>query len=222
MNGRIWAWPAVSGQLTPPRKAFWLTWPAWLSFCQNELGEEPHPLISPVLLSDPPNFLASLNNLLALIREGGPVTTEIPFADQESAESIKGCLSGQNPGQKKTRPPHLVVVLDHLARSEARLAEFLFHRAQRQKQALFAELKGYQEFPARPGPINLPGPNKAVALAWWNLAQPLVKPNDHLWPVFPDLSPQDVWPKLNLQPDNEGFYSVSTLIETLGGEKFDH
>jgi hypothetical protein len=210
---RLWAWPAVTGSLTPPQPAVFLTWPAWEAYLRKNLNEAILPLMTPVYLSDPPNFTASLTNLSALAQEGGLMSPRLPFGDLGMGDLLAP-LTGKKP-LPKIPPYALVLALDHLARTQALAADLLVKKALAQNKELFESLTAQTQsdsaqIPA-PIPSPVPGPTLAVAQAWWNLAKSVLAPGDLLWPVFGDLSPTDFWPKADLTADENGFYPCPEL-----------
>ncbi|MDR1578396.1 MAG: hypothetical protein LBT86_09280 [Deltaproteobacteria bacterium] len=205
MTARLWAWPAVSAALTPPGVALYLTWPAWQQYRLNELGEQDHPLMSPVFTPDPPNFLASLKNLLALTQEGGTGQTTIPFHCPEVAtisEDLHGYSSSghSSPGQSSPTqsltppgPEPLILALGHLAQERSRRADLLVKKALAQKADLLALLKDEpleangEERLAEPANLS-----DKLAKAWLTLARPHLRNGDLLWPIYgvePEFAP---------------------------------
>ncbi|MDR1873077.1 MAG: hypothetical protein LBS60_14345 [Deltaproteobacteria bacterium] len=202
MPSRLWAWPAVSGDLDPPGPALYITWPAWESFCQVDLGEEIHPWLTPVYLEDPPNFLASLRTLLAIAREEGPSSLETPFFHPETS-SIRATLLGASP--TPLPPDHLILALGHLVRQEALAAQRLAREALNEKAGLMARLTDEPNVtPDLFPPSDQPDPSSKMAAAWLNLARPYLRAGDLLWPAYGVTS--DFRPMTGLEPDETGLY----------------
>ncbi|MDR1395478.1 MAG: hypothetical protein LBK52_04840 [Deltaproteobacteria bacterium] len=205
---QLWAWPAVTGQLTPPRKAFYLTWPAWQAWCAEELDGENHPDMVPYLLEDPPFFRESLASLTALIREGGTLSLKHPFWNEEAA-SISASLAGRpqtEPSRAEPARACLILALDCIARRESRLASALVRKARQQKTELLRNLRGEDIPPELSPPAENPPPGRAALDAWRRLARGILKPGDCLWPVSPELKPEDFGPEANPAADADGCF----------------
>ncbi|MDR1607180.1 MAG: hypothetical protein LBT38_02060 [Deltaproteobacteria bacterium] len=189
-NERLWAWPTISGSLTPPEPALYLTWPAWEDYRHKELGEIDDPLMTAFFLPEPPNFRLSVAQLVALSQEGqNPANFSLtqPFQDPETA-FLGQRLAGQEPIAQKPWP--LILVLGHLSWLHSRHTEQLVWESLALKAELLATLKGEtlqenwlaeREPGANPSPAN---PSPAMAAAWLKLAEPYLKPSDRFWPAY--------------------------------------
>ncbi|MDR0550288.1 MAG: hypothetical protein LBI10_12910 [Deltaproteobacteria bacterium] len=203
MTARLWAWPAVSGELTPPGPALYLTWPAWENYRLNALGEDCHPFLTPVFLPDPPNFLASLNALLAIASEGGPYATQLPFTDQETVN-----LKNRLLGRVKTYlgADHLILALAHIARLNAQDAHDLVQEALANQSDLYYDLTEAAGAPVgQANPDDPPDPSPRMARSWLTLARPYLRAGDLLWPAYgvrPEFSPL-----AGLEPDAAGLFA---------------
>ncbi|MDR2141682.1 MAG: hypothetical protein LBR11_07840 [Deltaproteobacteria bacterium] len=201
MATRLWAWPAVSGQLSPPEPAFYLSWPAWEKFLTTELREERHPWLTPVFLPEPVNFLASLRSLLALAQEGGPASPAIPFFSPETAQ-IRSALAGRQPATAAPERLALALALGHLARRAAQESLRLTQRAQSLKADLLMDLTDEPQETVEEID-SFPDPSPKMSAAWLTLARPLLRPGDRLWPAYG--SGEELAIALGVEPDPTGF-----------------
>ncbi|MDR1086424.1 MAG: hypothetical protein LBP22_16590 [Deltaproteobacteria bacterium] len=216
---RLWAWPAVTGRLTPPGPASYLTWPAWEKFRLERLGETSDPRMTGVMIAEPPNFTGSLISLLSGINDGSLNLSLLkpPFFDPET-DGLEAALKGFRPAAP-ARPYHLILALDQTARAQFYSAELLVRKARKQNDEVIETLKGPDPaagrlVPEPSGPLKGPSPDKKTALAWFKLAAEFIRPGDLLWPAY-DLSPQSLWP--DLEPDSDGFFPCPRAEDFKGG-----
>ncbi|MDR0355524.1 MAG: hypothetical protein LBJ64_07275 [Deltaproteobacteria bacterium] len=104
-SGRLIVCPFISLQfISPPPKAFYLTWPSWEEFRCASMAEEPIKAdLSPFFLKEPSGFKSAFAALVRILREGGDVPLsfrnmfELPFS--RSSENVGDIVKAVRAGQ---------------------------------------------------------------------------------------------------------------------------
>ncbi|MDR1677888.1 MAG: hypothetical protein LBS44_05800 [Deltaproteobacteria bacterium] len=211
-NGRLFVFPDICpSELRPPQPCLYLTWPAWESFRQEQLGQnlEEENLI-PLQLPDPPAFKASLMSLLesASHKEANSAFASLAgsgLKGRETLSSLARAIRGDpkepyahewpheesvERNQSQTlEPAYLILALGAVAKNMKAQADELYQQALVWQQELMDDLRGVPDgetdvetdVKVKEWEQPEPPPLTAIFSAWLKLARPLLTPLDCLW-----------------------------------------
>jgi hypothetical protein len=208
--GRLLLWPSISPQgHTLPRPAYYLSWPGWEKHRLTCLDEKPvYEGFTPIFIDEPENFSQSLAQLREATRDDGIRSFRTPFYEQDYPELRAAILSYEGPRRSakaafiNKASPYLRVALWSASESLHFKSRTLLRRAIAEKNAMMFSMRGsdalplpegvtwrpqgYDPFTAPYEPTPEPPPEKPrtpLHAAWLELARPILKEGDLLWPA---------------------------------------
>ena len=206
--GRLLIWPTISPRgHRLPRPAYYLTWPGWERHRVSFLSESPvYEGFSLIFIDEPANFAESLAQLEEATLDDGIKSFRTPFFETDYLEIKAAILSGESAPKPSggVTPnwisPYLLVALWSTSESTHLEAKVLLDKALASRREMLTTMRG-EDAPslsdcaisgglssslgqAKPSDSEIPPPSivsASLALAWLELAKPILKQGDLLW-----------------------------------------